>query len=351
MLASNILFAASLLFSYLAVHVSPEKIALPALFGLAYPYLLLINMLFAIAWAILLKYEFIISVAVIALGFTHLSNYIKIGRPHDDKEFDFKVLSYNVRLFNLYEDRSAGSERKVISLLREQKPDIICLQEFFINGDPETKEKAFRDAMGGNYRSHMKVISTGRNRYYGIITLSRYPVAGRGEIVHPSSSSLTIYTDIVIDSDTFRIYNNHLQSFRLRKMERSFVEEMTDPDDNEAINTVRNLSLSLRKGFVRRAQQADILKEKINNSPYPVIVAGDFNDTPVSYSYRRIRKGLNDAFVNSGYGAGFTYRGNYPANRIDYILYNNKLKSRQFEILKVRYSDHYPVAARFIVAD
>ena len=163
----------------------------------------------------------------------------------------------------------------MISLLREQKPDIICLQEFYINGNPEIKEQAFRDALGGNYTSHMKVISTGRNRYYGIITLSRYPVAGRGEIVHPSSSSLTIYTDIVIDSDTFRIYNNHLQSFRLRKMERSFVEEMTDPSDNEAINTVRNLSVSLRKGFVRRAQQADVLKEKIRISPYPVIVAGD----------------------------------------------------------------------------
>lgn len=351
LLASNIVFAASLLFSYLAVHVSPEKFALPALFGLAYPYLLLINMLYAIAWAILLKYEFIISVAVIALGFTHLSNYIKIGRPQGEKESDFRILSYNVRLFNLYEGPNAGSEKKVISLLREQKPDIICLQEFYINGNPVIKEQAFRDAMGAKYWSHMKVAAMGKNRYYGIITLSRYPVAGRGEIVHPSSSSLTIYTDVIIENDTFRIYNNHLQSFRLRKMERSFIEEMTDPADNEALNTVKNLSVSLRKGFVRRAQQADVLKEKIRTSPYPVIVAGDFNDTPVSYSYRRIRKGLGDAFVNSGYGAGFTYRGNYPANRIDYILYGNKLKSSQFEILKVRYSDHYPVAARFNIAD
>jgi endonuclease/exonuclease/phosphatase family metal-dependent hydrolase len=90
-----------------------------------------------------------------------------------------------------------------------------------------------------------------------------------------------------------------------------------------------------------------VVKGQINHSPYPVIVAGDFNDTPVSYSYRKIRKGLNDAFVNSGYGAGFTYKGNYPANRIDYILYDNALKCKYFDIIRVRFSDHYPIAAYF----
>jgi endonuclease/exonuclease/phosphatase family metal-dependent hydrolase len=150
---------------------------------------------------------------------------------------------------------------------------------------------------------------------------------------------------VIIEKDTFRIFNNHLQSFRLKRMERSFVEEVTDPADNEALDAMKSLSLSLKKGFIRRAQQAESLKATIDKSPYPVIVAGDFNDTPVSYSYRKIRKGLNDSFVRSGYGAGFTYRGNYPPNRIDYILYDNRLESRYFEILKVRYSDHYPVEA------
>jgi endonuclease/exonuclease/phosphatase family metal-dependent hydrolase len=130
-------------------------------------------------------------------------------------------------------------------------------------------------------------------------------------------------------------------------MEHSFFEEMTDPSDNEALEIMKNLSLSLKKGFVMRAHQAEAVKAQIDQSPHPVIVAGDFNDTPVSYSYRKIRKGLNDSFVKSGYGAGFTYKGNYPANRIDYILYDNNVESRYFEILKVKYSDHYPVAAYF----
>jgi endonuclease/exonuclease/phosphatase (EEP) superfamily protein YafD len=86
-------------------------------------------------------------------------------------------------------------------------------------------------------------------------------------------------------------------------------------------------------------------------SPYPVIVAGDFNDTPVSYTYRVMRRGLNDAFVEAGYGAGFTYRGKYPPNRIDYIIYGEGIECTDFDIVKVRYSDHYPVIAYFRRAD
>jgi len=351
LLVLNLLFAASLLISYLSVHISPEVIALPALFGLAYPYLLLINILFALTWAILLKYEALISVAAIAIGITHLSNFIKISKPAGSKKDTIKVMSYNVRLFNNYENPNSSSEKKVIAFLKAQKPDIICLQEFYVNGSPYEKEMAMKEGLGGRYYSHSRLIGSGRNRYYGIITFSRFPIVTKGTIKHPGSSSLSIFSDIVIGTDTIRIFNNHLQSFRLKKMERSFLEELTDPADKEAITSMKNLSLSLAKAFRSRAHQANVLKDAIDKSPYPVIVAGDFNDTPVSYSYRKIRKGLKDSFVHSGYGAGFTYRGNYPANRIDYILYNGSLESRYFEITKVKFSDHYPVSAWFRIPD
>jgi endonuclease/exonuclease/phosphatase family metal-dependent hydrolase len=117
------------------------------------------------------------------------------------------------------------------------------------------------------------------------------------------------------------------------------------------LSEVRNLSARLKTGFISRARQAKVLKDHIRNSPYPVIITGDFNDTPVSYVYGKLRKGLNDSFVHSGYGAGFTYRGYYPANRIDYILFDDALKSSSFEITKVRYSDHYPVTAWFRKSD
>lgn len=346
--AVNVVFAFTLLVSYLAVVISPGVFALPAFFGLAYPYLLLVNIILVIIWAMLLRFEALISIVVIAVGFNHFSNYIKLFKPTGDKINTFKVLSYNVRLFNHFENNNGtSSEEKIIEFINARKPDIICLQEFFISGDPAEKEAKLIDALGGKYSSHMKVIGRGKNRYYGIVTFSKYPIITKGEITHSGSSSLSIYTDVLIQKDTFRIYNNHLQSFRLKRMERSFIEEMTVSDDKETMNEVMSLSVSLKKGFVRRAFQAQLVKDHINRSPYPVIVVGDFNDTPVSYAYTKIRKGLNDSFVTSGYGAGFTYRGNYPPNRIDYILFDNALISSSFEILKVKYSDHYPIMAYF----
>ena len=348
-LGVNILFALALVLAYLAVHINPDTIALPALFGLAYPYLLLVNIIIAVIWAIALKWEALISVVVIAAGFTHFSNYIKIQKPSGDKTGTFQVQSYNVRLFNYFESRNSGiSEKRIIELLKNQKADVICLQEVYIIGDPKFKELEIRSALGGKYYSHFKMISTGRNSYYGIATLSRFPITGRGDIVHDKSSSLSIYTDILAGKDTIRVFNNHLQSFRLHRMERTFLNEIVETsDDKETLNEIVSISSSLRKGFVKRASQAQDVKARIDKSPYPVIVTGDFNDTPVSYSYRKIRKGLNDAFVSSGYGAGFTYRGNYPPNRIDYILYDDAIECRHFDILKVKYSDHYPIVAYF----
>ena len=337
----------SLLISYLAVHISPGDFVLPAYFGLAYPYLLLLNIVMVIVWAMLLRFEALISVFAIALGITHLSNYIKLAKPSGKKEGTFKVLSYNVHVFNYFESKKVGnSEKKVLEFIKAQNADIICLQEFYIQGDATAKLKSMLALLGGKYYSHVKFTESRNKMFYGIVTLSRFPISGKGEITHPGSSSITIYSDIIIQKDTFRVYNNHLQSFRLKYMDKSLLEEMTT-EENETLEEVKVLSTSLKKGFIRRAMQAQVLKDHIDRSKYPVIVAGDFNDTPVSYSYRKIRKGLNDSFVNAGYGAGFTYKGNYPPNRIDYILYDDALINNYFEIIKIKYSDHYPVIAWF----
>jgi len=348
LLAINLLFASALLISYLAVNVNPGDFALPAFFGLAYPYLLLINICMVIVWAMLLRLEAFISVAVIAAGFTHFSNFIQLNRPAGNKANTIKVLSYNVRLFNYFESKKiVNSKARILEFLKDQNPDIICLQEYFILGDPSQKEEEIKADLGGKYYSHIKVMGHGKNKFYGIATLSKYPIIHKGEIIHPKSASLSIYTDILIRNDTFRIYNNHLESFRLKKIERSFFLEMTNPDEKETGKDFRSLYRRLKKGFVKRAQQAQIVKANIELSPYPVVIVGDFNDTPISYTYRKMRKGLNDSFVTSGYGAGFTYTGNYPPNRIDYILYDNSLFNSCFEIIKAKYSDHYPIVSYF----
>jgi hypothetical protein len=118
------------------------------------------------------------------------------------------------------------------------------------------EEAFFETALGGEYFTHLKIIGSGKNKSYGIVTFSKFPIISKGEIIHPGSSSLSIYTDVLIQNDTFRIYNNHLQSFRLMRMERSFINELTASDDKETMTEVKSLSLSLKKGFVKRANQA-----------------------------------------------------------------------------------------------
>jgi hypothetical protein len=227
LLAVNVLLGASLLTAYLAVHINPESFALPAFFGLAYPYLLLANILIIIAWAMLLRYEAVISVVIIAIGLNHFLNYIQLFRKKDDREGTFKVLSYNVRMFNFFEaGKGAGSQKSIMNFLKNQDPDILCLQEFFFSGNVSQVQPVINGATGIKYNSHVRMLGNGKDRIYGIATFTKFPIIRKGEVVYPRSSSLTTFTDVIISRDTFRIYNNHLESFRLRNMERSFIDEI-----------------------------------------------------------------------------------------------------------------------------
>jgi endonuclease/exonuclease/phosphatase family metal-dependent hydrolase len=347
LLTVNIFLVTALLLAYLSIYVNPSTTAIPALFGLAYPYIVAANLIIVFVWVLFRKWYAVISVAVIALGFGYIHNFIRFSNHGSEEHHDLKMISYNVRLFNFYEDSQSDSHRKMLQLLREEQPGIICLQEYFVKGNPASGEQKLKEGLGGMQNTHVKLVKSGNSGYYGIATVTRYPVVRRGDIVHPGSSSLTIYTDIVVDTDTFRIYNNHLQSFRLRQIEGNLLSDITDEAQEGSVKNLKEIYKSLIRGFSSRSVQVDRVKRHILTSPYPVIVAGDFNDTPVSYTYRKMRRGMKDAFVEAGYGAGFTYRGKYPPNRIDYILYNEEIDCTDFDIVKVRYSDHYPVIAYF----
>ena len=348
LLTVNFFLVIALLLAYLSVYLNPATTSLPALFGLAYPYLVAANIIMVVVWVLFRKWFALISVVAIALGFGYIHNFIRFANHGEEVHHDLKVMSYNVRLFNIYEEAERNSYNKMLQLFRKEDPGILCLQEYFVKGDPAAAERKLKEGIGGRLQTHFKLVKSGSSSRYGIATLTRYPVIYRGDVVHPGSSSLTIFTDIVVDTDTFRIYNNHLQSFRLRRVEGTLLGEITeDVQDGGSMDEITGIYRSLTNGFASRALQVDRVKRHIETSPYPVIVVGDFNDTPVSYTYRKMRRGLKDAFVEAGYGAGFTYRGKYPANRIDFILYSEDISCNDFDIVKARYSDHYPVIAYF----
>lgn len=346
LLAVNIVLVVLLLLAYLSIYVNPATNAFPALFGLAYPYIAAANIVMVLIWILLFRWYYaLISALALTIGFGYIHNFIRFTNHGSEEHHDLKLMSYNIRLFNFYEESETDTHRKMLQLLRKENPGILCLQEYFVKGDPVVGERKLKEALGGQLYTHFKLIKSGFASHYGITTVTRYPIYYRGDVIHPGSSSLTIFTDIIVDTDTFRIYNNHLQSFRLRRVEGTLLSELANEQQGRSMDNITGIYKSLTDGFASRALQVDRVRRHMETSPYPVIVAGDFNDTPVSYTYRTMRRGLKDAFVEAGYGAGFTYRGKYPPNRIDYILYNEEFHCNDFDIVKVRYSDHYPIIA------
>ncbi|MEZ4996074.1 MAG: endonuclease/exonuclease/phosphatase family protein [Bacteroidales bacterium] len=347
LLAVNILLVILLVLAYLSIYINPATVAFPALFGLAYPYIAAANLVMVIIWILFRRWYALISALALAAGFGYIHNFIRFTNQGREEHHDLKLMSYNIRLFNFYESSETNTHSKMLQLLRKEDPGILCIQEYFVKGDPAVGERKLKEGLGGKLYTHFKLIKSGTASRYGIVTVSRYPIIHRGDVVHPGSSSMTIYSDIVVDSDTFRVYNNHLQSFRLRRVEGNLLSEIAGEEKGSSMDNISGIYRSLKQGFASRALQVDRVRRHMESSPYPVIVVGDFNDTPVSYTYHVMRRGMNDAFVEAGYGAGFTYSGKYPPNRIDYILYSDGIDCTDFDIVKVRYSDHYPIIAYF----
>jgi len=150
----------------------------------------------------------------------------------------------------------------------------------------------------------------------------------------------------LIKQDTIRLYNLHLASIHFKKEDYDFLNEITDNQNQQEFkrNTMNILS-KIRAAYVKRRHQVGLLESHINDSPFPVIICGDFNDTPLSYAYRKISKGRKDAFVESGSGFSNTFNEQtFPAIRIDYIFYSPVFTAGNFKVHKIPLSDHYPIS-------
>lgn len=351
----NLLAVAGLGISYLALFLSPEYFWMFAFMGLAYPILLIINILFLAFWLVVRWRRALFSGIIILLGISKISDLYQWRKEPEQAKIDslnaqdssLRVMSYNVRLFDLYNwTENKNTRNKIMDLIRKQQADILCLQEFFYEdtGTFNTLDTLMQIQPATHvhieHTAHVK-----RVNHWGIATFSRYPIVEKGLIqFRDSTDNISIYTDIKAYGDTFRIYNLHLESIRFRREDYKALQTITGNEDQTNLDGPQKIISRMRRAYIRRARQTDIIRSHIQDSPHPVIVCGDFNDTPNSYAYHQISKNLNDAFRTAGSGIGTTYIGMIPFLRIDYILYSPEaFDPLYFRVLRRKFSDHYPV--------
>ena len=356
----NIFVAVSLLLSYLCVVVHPITVWWIGLFGLAYLHLLVVNLCFVVFWIFSDKKKmFVLSLAVILIGWPLLGRNIQLfGKklPESEKQnWNLKVISFNVQAFTHRDAlQPDGSWMNMFDFLHEKDADIICMQEFsvFSWSDELNEENVHKKFHKTPYR-HIELTTfgpTGRHYKFGVATFSKYPIIRKKLIYTDSTTNACIYSDLLIGADTVRIFNIHLKSVGFQNDEKRFLYNMLKPGYGKSdVRAIKGIIRQLSLSSFERAKQVEIVNSHIEQSPYPVIICGDFNDPPTSYSYQRVRGNRKDAFVEAGSGLSTTFNiGRKASLRIDFIMYSDVFKAYDYESPRVRLSDHFPVMCTLV---
>lgn len=347
-LGLNCLAAISLLICYTAPYINPENFWLPAFFSMAYVPILCTNAVFLIFWLARLKVYALISAVCALLGSGLMAHNIGFHKPNFELSKAspqcIRIMTYNVYDFlNEEINNHSNTNGEILQIIKSEQPDIINMQEYFTHNSER----------GGMANSIKKLLHT---RYYwfrplkvtpydstGLAIFSKYPIVNQDTI--PTVNGIKtegIFVDVKRDDKIFRVYSVHLQSTHFDRSENAYLTKLSQhgkPDLHQS----KHIGGKLKLAFVKRGQQVIAIKQQLAKCPYPYIIAGDFNDTPLSFAVNYMANGLKNAFREKGYGLGVTYYGEYPGFQLDYIMVSPAFDVTNYKILRERLSDHYPV--------
>lgn len=324
------------LLAYLLPFFAPKLFPILSVLTLFLPLMLILNALFFLYWLIQLKRQMLLSAMVLLIGLPFINKFYRFtSKSVEPVEDEFTFMSYNVRLFNLFEWMPKHDvNQSIANFIKEQNPDIICFQEYSGNHTIDFKLYPF---------SHEEI--RGKSSKYGQAIYSKYPIIHKGHIALNTSDVRAIYADIKRGKDTLRVYSLHLQSIKItpdiHEIENNLSEGVTQ---ERSLKMLRNISSAFRE----QQQQAEIIQKHRSECHYPVIFCGDFNNSAFSYVYRKIKGDLNDSFEKAGKGFGKTYNFKFYPARIDYIFSDKRLEVRSHQNFPdFVHSDHFPLVAKF----
>lgn len=336
----------ALLGSYLAPYVSPELIWHIAFLGLAYPVILLINILFIIYWLIFMNMRFLFSMAAIVIGWNHIPHFVQFSeKKHtpETTENSLNIITFNAKYFGMLDRFTSNEESLFIEKITRLKPDIMCAQEYHLpipgyysNSLSLKTHDYFKKFNVSNGTKQNKVMQTDN-----LIIYSRHKIIQSGVVERAiGSGNYTIFADMVKNQDTFRIITTHLQSIGFSKPQYDAILSLMGEKDSINFSELKSVGSKMKYAYLLRAAQVESIRKFIDDSPYRVILCGDFNDSPVSYAYRNLSGDLKDAFMEAGSGLGRTYVGAIPSLRIDYILADPSFKFFNYYAKGFDFSDH-----------
>lgn len=283
-----------------------------------------------------MKRQILLSSLVLLMGITFINKFYKFSTtdlPVTDN--DFSVMSYNVRLLNLYKWIAREDVPETIAeFINDKNPDILCIQEY---SEGKINLRAYK---------HKYILMKGEKTKTGQAIFSKYPIVNKGDIVFPNSNNNAIYADIKRGTDTIRVYNIHLQSIKITPDVHEINEDINGIDEQRSKKIIKRMS----EAFKEQQEQAEIIMNHKKDSNLPEIICGDMNNSAFSFVYRSIRGDLNDTFEEAGSGFGKSYNFNYYPARIDYIFADKKMKVKKFENFPdFVNSDHFPIMTRLAI--
>lgn len=306
----------------LNAYIPPKVFPLLNLLSLAFPFLMIANLLLCVFWIFSWRKRAFVFLLISTLFLTPVRRWINYSEPKSEKA-DFKVLTFN----NKYNDY--GIE-EVKNYIKSFNADVIFLQESGYSGLGNSDFEEMK------YSLHNRRISFFSK--YQIVEQDTIPLIDKGK---------SVYADVIIKGKRIRFINVYLEPFQLHK---SMVKPTEDLEENGT--KAKSLVRRFMPVFKKHEEQVQILKSFIEKSPYPVILAGDFNSVPNSYEYYTISGVLKDCFLESGTGLATSFHDYKIPIRIDYVFSSENLKSTYYQVDRSqKLSDHYPVLVKFSLKD
>ena len=332
----NSIVLLGLVSSLISPFINPNTFWPISFFGLFFPVIVLSIFLLSIFWFFSNKKFLWINLVILLITTPFLSRYFAVN-PETLTDEGINIMSYNVRQFNKWNWIDVKNvDEKIIDFVNEEKVDVFCIQEYY---NP-------RADLNFNFEySHIGLQKSTKDWHMAIY--SNYPQINKSTVSIDGErmNNTCIFSDIIIKDDTIRVYNIHLAS---NFFNRKDFNNLISPKTEKVKDGILGISKKLKYSFSRRGKEVEKIKKHMNNSPYPIIICGDFNDTPVSYAYRELSENKKDAFIESGNGIGATFT-KIPSLRIDYIFYDEKFNSSQFNTHQEELSDHRAISSKIIL--